>query len=103
MLSRKTFYINALKFLKSVFSIISKVVIVFFLINALMNVFFMLSSFDLIVIRFFTCFYLRFVLNLSRYSFSTSLLILSFSLLSYFSRLSTIILIVIYLRFLNVF
>ena len=104
MLFRNTFYINALKFLKNVFSIILKIAIVTFsLTNALINVFFILSSFDLIIIRFFTCFYLRFTLNPSRYLFSSLLLILLSSLLSYFSRFLITILIVIYLRFLNAF
>ena len=104
MLFYKTFYINALKiFKKRVFDNFKNRNRCFFLLNALISVFFILSSFNLIVIRFFIYFYLRLVSNPSRYSFSTSFSMLLFSSLSYFPRLSTTILIVIYLRFLNAF
>ena len=104
MLFYKTFYINAMRFLKGVFLMILKIIIViFFLMNALISVFFILLSLNLIIIRFFTCFYLRFVSSPLRYSFLTSFLISPSSLLSYFSRLLIIVSIIIYLRFSNAF
>ena len=104
MLFYKTFYVNVLRFSKSVFLMILKIAIaVFLLINALINVFFMLLSLDSIIIRFFTCFYFRFVSGFSRCSLLISLSMLLFSSLSYFPRPLITISIIIYLRFLNVF
>ena len=104
MLSYNTFYINALRFSKNVFSIILKIVIIIiFLLNALMSVSFKLLLFNLFIIHFFTCFYFRFISNLSRCLSFTSLLMLLFSLSSYFSRFLIITLIIICLRFLNAF